>query len=1276
MNNKISLLVLIVSASPVVAVAGDSYLGGNAVLNQLTRVGVKSSSANSVTFEAVANANVGVLDWTKFNVGVNQAMNFKGPGTTFFNLVDAGSGKSQIDGIIGGNGNVWVINPAGIAFGAGASVNVEGVFAAAAGTVGNAAALRAGSADLPEFDAFGGNVTVTEGSFVADQLAFLGKTVAAGGNADFSGAAKVDVGGGDKLLVDDIGGGMVSISIDDFAAKAEDVVDISGLDAGEAIVDVVANGNANVSDTTAGRLSVIAANDVVLDGDIATTLGGFSAGSMNLGDVTAKGAIESVGDVALVADGGSVTLGEAASAAGWNLVVSASGTVRTEGALIAERSADVTSGDGMTVGDVIAKGGDVRLSTAGGDVVIDGTVSSEAANGTVWVKAATDASERGSIVVNGQLTAPETGGRVIGIAGYGKLKAAGKITVDDETDANSTSRPLVRNGLLSETEPSVVQINNRADVMAKRLIILEGESGVHSEGTIDIRDVEAELQVFGHEGDIDLYENDTGVVLAYKVTFVTKGDIHVDNPENLITEVSEAISEDHGEIKIETGNGEEVVIGGGVQGDAIHIVHRKGRIVIRGDVEAPDHVILETEDGDIIVAEGGSVTVTGEGTVIALRAGSIGNGSIEVKGDLTADTVTLSAKDRVEIDPGVRVTAQDGNLTVVSDGSVEVGERAALAANGDVTISSGGPVKTGAGATLTARGGDVAIVSGEDVDLGGPVVARGGVVDISANGDISLGDVSSDAVREETALSGERQLVSVRVVSDDGRVTVREDGTVQSTHREGPVLIKSESRSAKRGGVTVEGVVAARGEEGYAQIDSSAGAVQVKGTVVSEGEAFVMSDEGDITIRGRVSGGTDTLVESRKSGDVKVDGEVESGDTAFVVAKNGDVTVNGRVRTRGVGEINGVMVSADTGTVTVNGEVAAEGSDGLAIVESNVRGDVVFGAHGLARGAAGVVLKTGNGDVIQKSGNATRAKKGYAPAVSLPAAVSGKDIVMDVNGSVTSDRGGYFAVDGKVFGKATGDMRIAAANGADMEGGERPTDARAYELAGVDFSDMGDSQSLISKGNISAYTAGLLRSYGLFSADGGLDISARKFGDLSYLRADGKLSVNNVGKSSGTRIAYFEGIEPRIDNQANDILVFLNGRLAGGNLKMISKMGAMEAFPVSTPELKSEQGIFGNPVFLHGDLDVAEPMAVGCVDYLIQEVPRLLLSGDFPLGVDRNVQASGLNPKDIYRFGRRSVAERKAREEEDRNRPTEEGDEAKRKKGENSENGDGKVAMR
>ena len=137
-----------------------------------------------------------------------------------------------------------------------------------------------------------------------------------------------------------------------------------------------------------------------------------------------------------------------------------------------------------------------------------------------------------------------------------------------------------------------------------------------------------------------------------------------------------------------------------------------------------------------------------------------------------------------------------------------------------------------------------------------------------------------------------------------------------------------------------------------------------------------------------------------------------------------------------------------------------------------------------------------------------------------------------------------------------------------------------------------------------------------------------------------KLTVNNLQGGSNPLLAIFEtrggSKDPTVENLPNHTIVFLDGRLVGGDLQAINTLGAVEAFPVQTPELKSEQGVFGNPTFLHDELDVANPLAVGAIDFLLQEIPRLTLSSDFPMEVEKQVAANGLSPTTSYWFGQRS----------------------------------------
>ena len=211
--------VIITTSAPAFA-AGTAVLGGSADLQNLTRATMDKNDTNAAVFSS--DAASAVLDWNRFNIGSGQSMSFNGAGTTFFNLVDGAAGRSQIDGIINGSGNVWVINPAGIAFGASSSVNVGGLFAAAAGNLENAAALRDGTATMPSFSSFEGSVDASKGTFTASQVALMGKTVSAEG--DFSNVGNLTISAtGGAMDVDEVQGGKVSVNIRDFTADGSEV---------------------------------------------------------------------------------------------------------------------------------------------------------------------------------------------------------------------------------------------------------------------------------------------------------------------------------------------------------------------------------------------------------------------------------------------------------------------------------------------------------------------------------------------------------------------------------------------------------------------------------------------------------------------------------------------------------------------------------------------------------------------------------------------------------------------------------------------------------------------------------------------------------------------------------------------------------------------------------------------------------------------------------------------------------------------------------------------
>jgi hypothetical protein len=250
---------------------------------------------------------------------------------------------------------------------------------------------------------------------------------------------------------------------------------------------------------------------------------------------------------------------------------------------------------------------------------------------------------------------------------------------------------------------------------------------------------------------------------------------------------------------------------------------------------------------------------------------------------------------------------------------------------------------------------------------------------------------------------------------------------------------------------------------------------------------------------------------------------------------------------------------------------------------------------------------------------------GYANDQQLHAAVKANSANLIAGGSIgTAEQGtsSYVGVAANsVAAEADGDVAIAGANGSDIN---------------VDCVTAG--------ADVSLFTTGTIRPNGTVTAGGDLTVSAKDFsGGAVKMNMSDALTVNNFHSGEKPLLAFFEtnggNTTPEINNQPNEVIIFIDGRLAGGDIKTINLLGAVEAFPVQTPELKSEQGIFGNPLFLHDDLDVATPLAVGAIDYLLLELPRMELSSDFPIGVEKQVSANGLNPTTSYWFGQNPTIE-------------------------------------
>jgi hypothetical protein len=123
-------------------------------------------------------------------------------------------------------------------------------------------------------------------------------------------------------------------------------------------------------------------------------------------------------------------------------------------------------------------------------------------------------------------------------------------------------------------------------------------------------------------------------------------------------------------------------------------------------------------------------------------------------------------------------------------------------------------------------------------------------------------------------------------------------------------------------------------------------------------------------------------------------------------------------------------------------------------------------------------------------------------------------------------------------------------------------------------------------------------------------------------------------------------------------LIIYNGQLVGGDAALLRQVFRAEAFIVETPELRSRQGVFGNPFFVHTDLDVAEATALGLFDFLMAGRASIIVAGDeetartlIDWDVDQLLISAAIDPPGLRRLYVRNFYEEAAQEKAAKEQP-------------------------
>jgi len=206
-GGKISLVVsaflagtTIVSASP----TGGVVTSGNAIISQ--------NGSNTTINQSTNKASI---NWQNFNIAGNETVNFIQPSSNSVTLNRVvGTTNSLIQGAMNANGQVILINPNGVIFSEGASVNVGGLIA----TTKNITDANFQNGNYI-FEGDSTSSILNKGTINAKYVAMMGKEVINEGKIVAT-LGRVELAGGDKFTLNLNGDSLLKLTIDEGTLNA------------------------------------------------------------------------------------------------------------------------------------------------------------------------------------------------------------------------------------------------------------------------------------------------------------------------------------------------------------------------------------------------------------------------------------------------------------------------------------------------------------------------------------------------------------------------------------------------------------------------------------------------------------------------------------------------------------------------------------------------------------------------------------------------------------------------------------------------------------------------------------------------------------------------------------------------------------------------------------------------------------------------------------------------------------------------------------------------
>jgi filamentous hemagglutinin family protein len=722
------------------AVTYANPLGGTVVSGQAT---IQQESPSTLVIQQ--SSNKAFIDWASFSIGEDEVTRFDQPGSSSVSVNRVtGGDPSKILGTLQANGQVWLLNPNGIAFGQSAVVDVAGLVATTANMSADAfdnGNFTFDQAGLPKAEIINeGTITAQDGglvALVAPRVENRGIITARLG--------KVALAAGETFTLDLYGDDLVTLAVD----KNLDSTIASNIGAIEA-----AGGYVNLS---AGQAKQALDNVVNMDGVIQADTLSNANGRIVLGNA-----------------GGTTKVNGTVTANGQE-TGSTGGSIDVLGELVAlyENSslqADGPAGGGqIRVGGEFQGGGDLptarrTLVTAGADLSARSLADGDGGRVIIWADEITGFA--------GTINA--TGGPLSGDGGFVEVSGKETLIFSGEVD---TSAPQGAMGTLL-LDPANINITDGGpdadDAEVSDGSVLEADGGA---GTFNISEQALEALAAGTNITLeatdnitiaDLTDNNLTLTTTGLVTF--KADSESNGTGDFIMNAGDTILTAGGDLNI---SGANVAIGsidtsGGADGDITltasiastlngNITTNDGNFFLNGPVILANNVTYDTGAGN------GGINFNNSLTGDFIFAIDAGTGTIDLR-DVDVDTLTFTSGGTLNLNSTIltdkainfsplglvnlvgttAVTAQDGTFADITFGaSNNINGVFDLTLTGDtVTIDDIGnstpiPSLTVTANTLTNVTGAIITTGGQtfngDVSLGGNLSTTNSLVNITGN---------------------------------------------------------------------------------------------------------------------------------------------------------------------------------------------------------------------------------------------------------------------------------------------------------------------------------------------------------------------------------------------------------------------------------------------------------------------------------------------------------------------------------------------------------------